>query len=136
MSTRRIEKINELLRREVSEIIQMRVRDPSLGFTTVTRVDTTRDLYYSTIYVSVMGSDDAKERTIEHLNNAAGFIQRELSGSIRLRTMPRLIFKLDASIDHSLRINEVLEQLSKERENRQEEGADSEENDGNGQPGR
>lgn len=116
MTTRRIERINELLRREISEIIQHEIKDPGVGFTTIMRVETTNDLYYSTVFASVMGEEAVRIRTIEHLNKAAGFIQHLLSGRLTMRNLPRISFKLDNSIDYTLRINEVLDKISREKE--------------------
>jgi ribosome-binding factor A len=132
MTARRIERINELIRREVSEIIQREMKDPGIGFVTVIRVTTTNDLYYSTIYASVMGDERARETTIEQLNKAAGYIQHLLSGRITLRNMPRISFKLDTSIDYSLRINEVLDKIAKEKS--QENPEDAKEEQDNEQP--
>jgi len=115
MSTRRIEKINELLRREVSEIIQHEMKDPSIGFTTITRVETSKDINYATVFAGVMAKDNTRKKTIEHLNNAAGYIQHKLSGRIRLRTMPKITFKLDTSVDHSLLVNDILKKIAREK---------------------
>ena len=115
MSTRRIEKINELLRREISEVIQKEMKDPNLGFTTITRVETSKDIQYATVFTSVMAEDNARKKTIEHLNNATGFIQHQLSARIRLRNMPKLVFKLDTSIDHSMRISNILKKINEEQ---------------------
>ena len=101
-----------MLKRAVSEIVQREMKDPNLGFTTVSRVETSQDLYYATVFTSVMGDERDRKRTIEHLNNAAGYIQHQLSGRIRLRTMPRITFRLDTSIDHSMRIDEILKKIS------------------------
>jgi len=118
--TRRLEKVNELIRREVSEIVQRDLKDPNLGFTTISRVETTRDLSYAMIYVSVMGDESAKKRTIKHLNKAAGYIQHQLSASIRIRTMPRITFKLDSSVDYSMRINDLLKRIAEDDSNREQ----------------
>ena len=115
MTTRRIERVNELIRREVSEIIQREIKDPNIGFVTVMRVETTSDLYYTTVYASVMGDDRVREKTIEHLNRAAGYIRHLLCASITLRSMPRITFKLDKSIDYTMQINEVLDRIAGEK---------------------
>ena len=103
-----------MLRREISEIIQHEMKDPGIGFTTITRVETSKDINYATVFAGVMGQDNAREKTIQHLNNAAGYIQHKLSERIRLRTMPKITFKLDTSVDHSLRINDILEKIARE----------------------
>lgn len=116
MTTRRIERINELLRREISGIIQREIKDPGIGFTTIMRVETTNDLYYSTVFASVMGEESVRIRTIEHLNKAAGYIKHLLMDRLTMRNIPKISFKLDNSIDYTLRINEVLDKLSREKE--------------------
>jgi ribosome-binding factor A len=122
MPTRRIEKINEMLKRAVSEIVQREMKDPRLGFTTVSRVETSQDLCYATVFASVMGNETDRRRTIERLNKAAGYIQHQLSGRIRLKTMPRITFRLDTSIDHSMRIDEILRKISEPNAAQQDEG--------------
>lgn len=112
--TRRIEKINELLRREVSEVLQREMKDPKIGFVTVTRVETSKDLQYSTIFTSIMGDEKERLTAMEHLNHAAGYVQRQLSGKVRLKNMPKIKFKLDTSIDHSIRIDEILRKIADE----------------------
>ncbi len=111
MSSIRLHKINELLRREISDIIHSEVEDPKVGFVTITNVDVTKDLKYATVRISVLGKDKKKQSTINCLNNAAGFIQHILSTRIRLRSMPKVIFKLDTTIDHSLRVQQLLEEI-------------------------
>jgi ribosome-binding factor A len=121
MTTRRIERINELLRHEISEIIHREIKDPGIGFVTIIRVETTSDLYYSTIHTGVMGDERVRARTIERLNKAAGFIQHELSGRLTFRNMPRISFKLDSSVDDSIKIDEILQKIAKKKA----EGKDS-----------
>jgi len=115
MTARRIQKINEMLRREISEIIQRDMKDPAVGFTTVSRAEISKDLSYASVFVSVMGEEKIRKTTIERLNKAVGYIQHQLSEKTRLRTMPRITFKLDESVDHSLRIDEILKKIAEEK---------------------
>ena len=115
MATRRIEKIKEMLRREVSEIIQRDMKDPAIGFTTVSRAEVSKDLTYASIFVSVMGEEKIRKTTIKRLNKAVGYIQHQLSEKTRLRTMPKITFKLDESIDYSMKIEGILKKIAEEK---------------------
>ncbi len=95
-------------------MLQREMKDPKIGFVTVTRVDTSKDLQYSTIFTSIMGDEKERSTAMEHLNHAAGYIQRQLSAKVRLKNMPKIRFKLDASIDHSIRIDEILRKIADE----------------------
>ncbi len=117
MSSIRLHKINELLRREISDVIHSEVKDPKVGFVTITNVDVTKDLKYAAVRISVLGEDKKKQSTIRCLNNAAGFVQHILSTRIRLRSMPKIIFKLDTTIDHSLRVQQLLEEIHNKEKN-------------------
>lgn len=116
MSTRRIARIEELLREELSALIQQGVKDPRIGFVTVTRVKVSADLSHAKIYVSAMGDARAKERTMGGITSAAGYIQRMLAGRIKLRFMPRLEFVLDDSVDRGFHIEEILKKIEEEKE--------------------
>ena len=111
MPSIRLLKINELLKREISDIIHSEIKDPKVGFVTITNVNITKDLKYATVRISVLGKDKKRQTTIQCLNNAAGFIQHILSTRIRLRSMPKIIFKLDTTINHSLRVQQLLEEI-------------------------
>ena len=129
MAKRRIERINELIKREISGIIEREIRDPGVGFVTVSRVETSGDLSYSTIHTSVLGDERKRDRAIECLNKAAGYIQHQLSGRITLRTMPKIIFKLDTSLDASFRIDAILRKISEENPHPPQNGESGEESE-------
>jgi ribosome-binding factor A len=117
MSSHRIERVNTLLRREISEIIQHHLRDPRLGeFVAVTAVETTADLKYAKVFVSSIGGKQEEARTLGVLNAAAGHLRSELAKNVRLRHIPELSFYWDNSIEHGDRILRLLDQVSAEHE--------------------
>lgn len=114
MSQLRIEKIQELMKEEASKIILRDLKDPRLGFITVTQVEVSKDLSYASIYVSLLGSEQQMKDSWEGLNSSLGFIRRELGKRIRLRCTPEISFKLDRSLDYSAHIQELLLKIHKE----------------------
>ena len=114
MTTRRQRQVAELLHEEISLLIQRRVRDPRLGFVTVTSVKMSPDLRVAHVYVSVLGSDDDVQTSLESLSRAAGFFRRELSASLSLRYLPELNFRPDDTLERALRIDQLLDSLQEE----------------------
>ncbi|OGO33227.1 MAG: ribosome-binding factor A [Chloroflexi bacterium RBG_16_56_11] len=111
----RIERVNTLLRREISDLIQHTLRDPRLGeFVAVTEVDTSPDLQLARVYVSSMGGQEEEKKVLSALSAAAGFLRTELAKKVRLRRMPELNFYWDNSIEHGDRILRLLDQISEE----------------------
>ncbi|MEJ2744786.1 MAG: 30S ribosome-binding factor RbfA [bacterium] len=117
MSSRRIARVEQLLKEELSMILQQELKDPRIGFVTVTRVKVSADLGHARAYVSVMGDAEAKERTISGLRSAVGFIQRLMGSRIKMRSVPRVEFFLDDSVDYGFRINEILDKIEAEKKN-------------------
>ncbi len=110
----RIYRISEEIKREVSNIIQNELKDPRIPeFVSVLSVDTTRDLRYAKVYVSVYGDEEEKEKAMEGLKNAAGFIRREIGQRIKLRYTPELLFELDNSIEYGIYINKLINETIK-----------------------
>lgn len=115
MSQLRIEKIQELMKQEISQIILQELKDPRIGFVTVTQVEVTRDLSSAKVFVSIFGDDEKIARTWAGLNSSLGFIRREIGHRIRLRVTPELKFVLDKSLDYSDHIQKLLLQLEQEQ---------------------
>lgn len=120
MSTKRTLRVGELIKREIADILCREIRNPKVGFVTVSDVEVTSDLRNALVRVSVLGDDEHRQESLRSLNAATGFIQKELSSRIRLRYMPKLNFQLDTSIDHSMRIAELLSEIRESREHRDE----------------
>jgi ribosome-binding factor A len=112
----RIERVNTLIRREISELIQHELRDPRLDeFISVTEVDTSPDLKIAKIYVSTMGGQQEKDRILRILNSAAGFLRTGLAQKARLRFTPELNFVWDNSIEHGDRILRLIDEVTGEK---------------------
>lgn len=111
MGQLRIEKVQELIKQEVSQIILKELKDPRIGFVTVTQVDVTGDLRSAKIYVSLMGSEEQIKDCWDGLQKALGYIRREIGKRIRLRCTPELSFQLDKSLDYSVHIQELLSKI-------------------------
>lgn len=114
MARVRVGRVGEQIKKELSQIIQTDVKDPRIGFITVTAVDVTNDLSQAKVFLSVLGTEDEKDDSLKALAKATGFIRSELGKRIRLRKVPELLFKMDTSIDYSSRIESLIQQINKE----------------------
>ena len=124
MSQTRVEKVQELMKQEVSEIVLRELKEPRIGFVTVTEVKCTADLREAKIYVSVMGSDDQVKNTLAGLKSSMGFIRREIGRRIRLRFTPEISLALDKSLDYSAHIQELLLKVEMESMKHKEKEVD------------
>ncbi len=111
-SPQRVEKLRELIREEVSDIIHRVLKDPRIGFTSVTDVELSSDLRHAKIFVSVLGSEEDRQRTMEALQKAVGFVRTELGRRIRIYRIPEIQFRLDTSIERGTRVMELLRTLA------------------------
>ncbi len=110
--SKRIKRINSLLKEVISEVIMRDVQNPHISqFVTVTGVDVSKDLHHATVHVSVMGPDLEKEETLQALNQTAGYISSLASKQVVLRFFPSLKFQLDTSIEKHMRIEEILQDI-------------------------
>ena len=107
----RIEKLQELIKQEMSKMLLTDLKDPRIGFVTVTDVEMTGDLREAKIYVSVMGGSEQVKSSLEGLQSALGFIRREIGQRIRLRFTPEISFALDTSLDYGDHIQKLLLQV-------------------------
>ncbi len=107
----RRDRVSETLRREIGNIIQHELKDPRLGFITVTRVELTQDLRYAKVFFSVLGKEEEHKKTKEALDSALGFMRRLIAQRIRLRLVPEISFKEDRSAEYSIRIQEALDEI-------------------------
>lgn len=114
----RQEKLGELIAVEVSDLLRTRVKDPRVGFASITHVEVSGDLRHAKIFVSVMGNDEEKKSTIQALHHATGFVRHELAGRLTLRFMPEIMFKLDSSIEQGTRILGLIRELETEEQPR------------------
>ncbi len=115
--THRIERVNNLIRREVSELIRSQLRDPRLDdFVAVTEVTTSVDLKYAKVFVSCISGKQEEQKTLGVLNAASGFLRKELARNLKLRRVPELSFHWDDSIEHGDHILRLIDQVSSEDE--------------------
>lgn len=112
MAKIRVGRVGEQIKKELSQIIQSELKDPRIGFITVTGVDVTNDFSQAKVYLSVLGSDEQKEETLKALARGTGFIRSELGKRIRMRKIPELLFKFDASIDYGSKIETLIHQIN------------------------
>ncbi len=111
----RISRINDEIMKELSQIIRGELKDPRIGsLTSVVRVETTPDLKYCKVYVSVLGNDDEKDSVMKGLKNASGFIRRLVAQRVNLRFTPEFTFKLDESAEYAIHMNQLINQISKD----------------------
>jgi ribosome-binding factor A len=107
----RPERVGELLRELIAGFLTDQVRDPRIGFVTVTGVEVSPDLGHARVRVTVMGAPEERARTLEGLASAARFLRTRLAHELHLRTAPELRFELDRGLEHAMRIEEVLRNL-------------------------
>lgn len=121
MNIKRVNRISEEIRKIVSELLTIGLKDPRVNpMTSVTKVDITRDLGFANIYVSVLGEKDEKDETLKGLESAKGFIRKEIASKIDLRYVPELIFHLDESIEQGIYMSRLIEKVAKEDEKKKE----------------
>ena len=113
MNSKRINRISEEVKRTISDIVQNELKDPRIpSITSISHVEVTNDLSYAKVYVSVLGNDFDRDEAIEGLNSAKGFIKKELSKKIKLRAMPELIFIKDDSIEKSIELDKLIDEVN------------------------
>jgi ribosome-binding factor A len=110
MANRRVERLNEQLRREISDILRRDVRDPRIGIPTITHVEVTPDLWMARVFVRASGTAEERAAALEGLDGAAAFIRRELRG-LKVRRIPELRFEIDQTLEHASRIEELLREV-------------------------
>jgi ribosome-binding factor A len=108
----RIERVQELLKEVISEVMR-ELKDPRVGFATITDVVVSPDLRHAKIYVSILGKEEDRQGTMIGLNNARGFIRREISKNIRLKHIPDLTFHFDESIERGVRVVHIIHEVMK-----------------------
>jgi ribosome-binding factor A len=107
----RANRVSEQMKKELSDIIGRKIKDPRIGFVTVTDVQVTGDLQQAKVYITVLGGEDQRENTLKGLAKAKGFIRSEVGQRIRLRKTPEIIFEFDESIDYGNHIETLLRKV-------------------------
>ena len=110
MSGDRMRRVDEAMREVLSGVITSEIKDPRVGFVTVTSVETSADLRHARVFVSVLGGDKVRRRSMDGLQSAHGYLQKRVAGELRLKHTPTLQFLYDDSADRGLRIAELIEE--------------------------
>ncbi len=111
MQGKRLERVNQLIKEEISMLLQHELKDPRLGFVTVTEVDVTPDLRYAKVYVSVLGTEEQWVSSLQALQSAKGFVWSWLRRNLDLRVTPEIAFRPDRSMEHAAHIQSLLSGL-------------------------
>lgn len=111
----RSERVGEQLKKEISEIINQKLKNPNVGFVTVTEVEVTGDLSLATVYVTVLGEEKERKKSLEGLEKSKGFIKSEIAYRMDLRIVPDLKFKYDESIDYGNKIERMIAELNRDK---------------------
>ena len=121
MEGKRSEKIADVIQREISEILMKSIKDPRIGFVTITRVTVSEDCRFAKIYFSVAGDLAERESSQKGLESAKGYIRKELGRRVRLRYTPEIMFQFDPSIEYAIHMEKLIQSI------RQEKGPDGDE---------
>ena len=111
----RSNRVGEQMKKELSEIISRKIKDPRVGFVTVTDVAVTGDLQQATVYITSLGNERERAETLKALEKAAGFMRGEIGSRIRLRRTPELFFEFDSAIEYGNKIDALLRGLHEEK---------------------
>lgn len=116
MAKYRLGRINEEIKKEISNIVRNEINDPRLtAMISVTRVEVTNDLRYAKVFISVFGNDESKNESIKALKSSLGFIRREVGHRVKLRYTPEIILELDKSLEYGMHINDLLSNLKEKK---------------------
>jgi ribosome-binding factor A len=113
----RAARVGEQLKKELSRLLQQELKDPRIGFVTVTSVEMSRDLEHAKVFVSVMGDEEQKKQTLEGLEKAKGFLRTEAGRRLGIRRTPEIVFRIDESIEHGQHISKRLEEVKRSESN-------------------
>ena len=113
VSRLRPERVQEALRQEISKVALEEIKDPRIGFLTITKVELTKDLRYAKVYFSVLGGAKEKALALKGLNSAKGYIKVVVADRIKLRLVPEISFRIDESIEHTKEIYDLFERIKK-----------------------
>jgi ribosome-binding factor A len=113
--TYRVERLNSLLRQEISDLVQRYVKDPRLGtFVSVTAVEISKDMRYAKVFISRFGTDIEKKETIKALESASGYIRHELGERLKTRRIPELNFRLDNTMEKADKVLRIIDEIASE----------------------
>jgi ribosome-binding factor A len=123
MEGKRSEKVADLIQKEISQLLVKSIKDPRIGFVTITRVAVSEDCRVAKVYFSVAGTLAERESSVKGLDSAKGYVRRELGRRLRLRYTPEIIFQFDPSIEYAIHMEELIQSIHRGKEpNGNEEG--------------
>ena len=115
MSYNRSERVAEEIRKEIATMLFGEVHDPRIGFVTITKVALSKDLRQAKIYFSMIGTEEEKEKTMQGLESASGYMRREIGKRLKLRYFPELTFKFDDSLEYAQNIEKILKEIKSDK---------------------
>ena len=115
MPRKSIQRLTQVIKEKAAHVLLHEIKDPRMGFVTVTRVDLTDDLSYVTVYYSVLGTDVQRRLTAAAMNGARGYVQRRIGENLRTRSIPHLTFEFDQSVVGQMKMSALLQDLRDER---------------------
>ncbi len=122
MDNRRLNRVGEAIKEEISRLLLREVKDPRIGFVTITRVKVSKDLRFVKVYFSVLGDQSVRAESLTGLNSAKGFMRRELGHRLKLRYVPNIVFSFDPSMEHMSRLTELIYQIHEDEQSGDEKG--------------
>jgi ribosome-binding factor A len=117
---KRAERVSDQMKQEIADILMRKIKDPRIGFVTITDVEVTDDLKNAKVFVSIYGGD--KEATLKGLKSASPFIRSELGRRMRLRVVPEIIFRFDSTVEKGAHIMELLREIEDEKKGKSDTG--------------
>jgi len=117
----RTTRVAEQMKKEVASIVEKDLKDPRIGFITITNVELSNDLRHAKIFFSSLGSEEEQKRSLAGLDNAKGFIRKEIASRIQLRYAPEILFRIDNSIEHGVKIAQILSEIKSDEEETEDE---------------
>lgn len=111
MQYQRKDRVGDLIKREISQMLQRELKDPGIGFVTITGVEVSADLKRAKIFYSVLGDENSKKKSASALKRACGFIQHEIGKRLRLKHIPEISFQFDASVEYGAHIEELIQKI-------------------------
>ncbi|MEK6561341.1 MAG: 30S ribosome-binding factor RbfA [Nitrospirota bacterium] len=113
---RRIDRLGDQIREEIADIIARKLKDPRVGFVTVTAVYVSEDLRHAKVFVSIYGDEKTQAETMKGLNSAAGFVKGEIGRRIKIKFTPDIVFKQDTSLEEAAHVLDILDHIKKEED--------------------
>jgi len=122
MDNRRPNRVGGAIQEEISRLLLREIKDPRIGFVTITRVKVSKDLRVVTVFFSVLGDQSVRADSLTGLNSAKGFMRRELGRRLRLRYVPDIVFSFDPSLEHMSRLAELIHQIHEDEKSGDQKG--------------